>query len=156
MNTMTNWTGWDAEMQAALEADGEKLRQLTGVDNGPYFAGKPYASSAVTVRHWGVCSDEQNAVPSSLMAFRHELDKAIAEIPPEYLDSAEIDFRHDYEFGESYDACRITYERPETPEETAARIDGERAHWSEQLASARERVTYCTAQLDALPVKRRV
>ena len=25
------------EMQAALEADGEKLRQLTGQDHGPYF-----------------------------------------------------------------------------------------------------------------------
>lgn len=27
------------EMQRALEADGEKLRQLTGEDHGPYFDG---------------------------------------------------------------------------------------------------------------------
>lgn len=28
----------DREMQRALEADGEKLRQLTGEDHGPYFS----------------------------------------------------------------------------------------------------------------------
>lgn len=28
---------FDLEMQRALEADGEKLRQLTGEDHGPYF-----------------------------------------------------------------------------------------------------------------------
>lgn len=27
---------YDAEMQRALEADGEKLRQMTGEDHGPY------------------------------------------------------------------------------------------------------------------------
>lgn len=30
-------TIFDKEMQAALEADGEKLRQMTGEDHGPYF-----------------------------------------------------------------------------------------------------------------------
>lgn len=29
------------EMQKALEADGEKLRQLTGEDHGPYFPNEP-------------------------------------------------------------------------------------------------------------------
>lgn len=28
---------FDKEMQAALEADGEKLRAMTGEDHGPYF-----------------------------------------------------------------------------------------------------------------------
>jgi hypothetical protein len=28
---------WDKEMQAALIADGEKLRAMTGEDHGPYF-----------------------------------------------------------------------------------------------------------------------
>jgi hypothetical protein len=28
---------FDKEMQKALEADGEKLRQMTGEDHGPYF-----------------------------------------------------------------------------------------------------------------------
>jgi hypothetical protein len=32
---------FDREMQAALEADGEKLRHLTGEDHGPYFMGEP-------------------------------------------------------------------------------------------------------------------
>lgn len=33
-------TDFDLEMQRALEADGEKLRQLTGEDHGPYFLGE--------------------------------------------------------------------------------------------------------------------
>jgi hypothetical protein len=32
---------WGKEMMAALEADGEKLRQLTGEDHGPYFDEPP-------------------------------------------------------------------------------------------------------------------
>lgn len=31
-------TGFDREMQCALEADGQKLRQLTGADHGPWFS----------------------------------------------------------------------------------------------------------------------
>lgn len=31
----------DKEMMAALEADGEKLRQMTGEDHGPYFFDEP-------------------------------------------------------------------------------------------------------------------
>lgn len=34
--------GWDKEMQKALEADGEKLRQMTGKDHGPRFAADPF------------------------------------------------------------------------------------------------------------------
>ncbi|MDW9762179.1 hypothetical protein GOB02_21820 [Sinorhizobium meliloti] len=30
-------TGFDKEMQKAIEADGEYLRQMTGEDHGPYF-----------------------------------------------------------------------------------------------------------------------
>ena len=32
-------SGFDLDMQRALEADGEKLFQLTGEDHGPYFLG---------------------------------------------------------------------------------------------------------------------
>jgi hypothetical protein len=32
---------WDKEMMNALMADGEKLRQLTGNDHGPYFDDPP-------------------------------------------------------------------------------------------------------------------
>lgn len=145
---------FDKEMRDALEADGEKLRRMTGIDNGPYFAGGDCATT-VTVRYWGACNDGRQA-PHRLVEFQDALEDAIAEIPKAHLDSAVIEFEPDFEYGEAYSAVRITYDRPETPEETAARIDGERAHWSEQLASARDRATYCMAQLDSLPVKRRV
>lgn len=37
----------DREMQRALEADGEKLRQITGDDHGPYFVtDEPYPGQA--------------------------------------------------------------------------------------------------------------
>lgn len=35
-------SGWDKEMQGALEADGEKLRQMTGADHGPRFLTDPF------------------------------------------------------------------------------------------------------------------
>jgi hypothetical protein len=38
----------DREMQRALEADGEKLRQLTGEDHGPVFLADP-------PEVWNVC-----------------------------------------------------------------------------------------------------
>jgi hypothetical protein len=34
-------TEFDREMMAALEADGEYLRQMTGQDHGPYFFDAP-------------------------------------------------------------------------------------------------------------------
>ena len=37
---------FDLEMQRALEADGEKLRQLTGVDHGPFFEFGKYEPEA--------------------------------------------------------------------------------------------------------------
>lgn len=109
-----------------------------------------------TVRYWGACSDNGEVPPRMLSDFMDALDAAMNEIPREYRATAEIDFDPDQEYGETYDAVRITYERPETPAETTVRLANERAHWNEQLAAARERVTYCTGQLDALPVKRRV
>lgn len=108
-----------------------------------------------TVRYWGACNDGTHA-PHRLVEFQDALEQAVLEIPAKYLGSASIDFEPDSEYGEYYSAVRITYERPETPAETIARLGDERAHWNAQLESARERVAYCTAQLDALPVKRRV
>lgn len=109
-----------------------------------------------TVRYWGACSDNGDVPPRMLSDFMAELNAAMNEIPREYRATAEIDFDPDSEYGETYDAVRITYERPETPAETTVRLENERWHWNEQLATARERVAYCTAQIDALPVKRRV
>lgn len=36
--------GWDREMQKALEADGEKLRQMTGEDHRPHFVADPFTN----------------------------------------------------------------------------------------------------------------
>jgi len=54
----------DKDMQKALAADGEKLKQLTGKDHGPYFV---QSSEAVVERfftclkcqaHWSLQSDD--------------------------------------------------------------------------------------------------
>jgi predicted nucleic-acid-binding Zn-ribbon protein len=43
---------YDREMQAALEADGEKLRQLTGEDHGPwYFVDCPNCGGTGIIAH---------------------------------------------------------------------------------------------------------
>lgn len=82
----------------------------------------------------------------AVQAFSEDL----LSIPAEYRASAEIDFEPGFEYGESYPCVRITYERPETPEETAERLAGERGHWEGQLNQARARVDYCLAQIDGL------
>lgn len=102
-----------------------------------------------TIRHCGPCGDTGEGVPHKLTEFQDWLAKAVLEIPPKYLGTAEIDFEPDYEFGEYYAAVRITYERQEAPEETATRITKEREHWSGQLEQARERVALCEQQLAA-------
>jgi hypothetical protein len=49
----------DEELMAALEADGEKLRQLTGRDHGPWFDPEPtdegdvWDDDSVPVNIWG-------------------------------------------------------------------------------------------------------
>ena len=52
---------WDAEMQRALEADGEKLRQMTGADHGPWFVLEDDAQDWLREMEsslWGDFSDE--------------------------------------------------------------------------------------------------
>lgn len=74
----------------------------------------------------------------------------LLSIPAEYRESAEIDFEPCFEYGESYACVRITYERPETDEEAAERLAGERGHWEGQLKAAADRMAYCQAQIDGL------
>jgi hypothetical protein len=102
---------------------------------------------------WGVATE----LPEhSLGKFLDELDHVYYSIPSDCRASAEIDFDPYIDCaGDSYPQVRITYERPETPAEKAKRTGDERAHWMEQLENARERVDYCTKQLDSLPVNRR-
>lgn len=100
----------------------------------------------VKVRHCGAGQNDGFA-PHILVEFQAWLRSALDEIPADCLDSAEIDFEPDYEHGEHYSAVRITYERPETAEETAKRQAEHRAHWESQLASAHDRIAYCEQQL---------
>jgi len=46
----TQMNGFNKEMQAALEADGEKLKALTGEDHGPKFLSEPVYPSEPTIR----------------------------------------------------------------------------------------------------------
>ena len=46
----TQMSGFNKEMQAALEADGEKLKALTGEDHGPKFLSEPVYPSEPTIR----------------------------------------------------------------------------------------------------------
>lgn len=103
----------------------------------------------VTVRHCGAGQGDGFA-PYNLVEFQAWLRSAMDEIPADCLASAEIDFEPDYEHGEYYSAVRITYERPETADETAARISDRRKHWEQQLNDAQELVTYCEQQLAGL------
>ncbi|MBZ9984891.1 hypothetical protein LB521_27545 [Mesorhizobium sp. BR-1-1-8] len=99
-----------------------------------------------TVKIWGVQTDWPK---HNLAKFLDELDHVYHGIPFEFRPTAEIDFEPYYDCaGDSYAQVRVTYERPENPEESAKRMGDERRNWMEQLEAARERVTYCTARLD--------
>lgn len=89
-------------------------------------------------------------LPRSLTDAVRAFSKDWLSIPAEYRESAEIDFEPVFEYGESYACVRITYERPETDEEAAERLAGERGHWEGQLKAAADRVAYCQAQIDEL------
>jgi len=103
---------------------------------------------------YGVTTD---APEHNLARFLDEMDNVYHNIPFEYRPSAMIHFEpyHDCA-GDVYEQVRVTYERPETPDETSGRLAGEYENWSKQLEQARKRVAYCIAQIDALPVERSV
>lgn len=99
-----------------------------------------------TALNWSVAVDRQ--APHGLDEVLLLLNEARLSIPAEYRQTAEIDFEPYFDCaGDSYPQIRITYERPETDEETAERIAGERGHWEGQLHQARSRVDYCLAQI---------
>jgi hypothetical protein len=79
----------------------------------------------ITVREFGFV-DEAPWPPHNLMKAIAEFQSALAEIPEPYRDSASISFEPYWSHGETFEHVSITYERPETAEETAARIAAER------------------------------
>lgn len=106
-------------------------------------------TTTVTVRYWGTCSPDRH-IPYRAAEFLEAVQTAFNEIPEEYRDSAVFDADPDYEFGETYSALRLTYERPETPPEASARRAAERDHWRAQRAEAVQRIAICDEELSKL------
>lgn len=106
-------------------------------------------TTTVTVRYWGARSPD-GRIPYRAAEFLNAVQTAFNEIPEEYRDSAVFDADPDYEFGETYSALRLTYERPETTSEAEARVAAEREHWASERVSSVQRVAYCEAQLEQL------
>lgn len=102
-----------------------------------------------TALNWSVAGDRQ--APHALDEVLLLLNEARLSIPAEYRSTAEIDFEPYFDCaGDSYPQICITYERPETEAEAAARVASERAHWGYQLNQARARVDFCLGQIDRL------
>ena len=79
--------------------------------------------------------------PTTLLDFNAWLQAHIASIPPEYRSRAEILFDSRESYGDAiYVTVCISYERPETPEELAERIQGSRQAIAEK--ALRERLLY--------------
>lgn len=89
-------------------------------------------------------------LPRLLVDAVQTLSEDLLSIPAEYREDAEIDFEPGFEYGESYARVRVTYERPETEAEAAARTASERAHWGDQLNQARARVGYLLGKIGGL------
>jgi hypothetical protein len=107
------------------------------------------ATVTETVVTWSVASDMQ--APHSLDEVLLLLNEARLSIPAEYRSVAEIDFDPYFDCaGDYYPQVSVTYERPETEEEAALRLENERAHWGDQMKAATDRVAFCLAQIDAL------
>lgn len=79
--------------------------------------------------------------PTTLLDFNAWLQAHIASIPLEYRSRAEILFDSRESYGDAiYVTVCISYERPETPEELAERIQGSRHALAEK--ELRERLLY--------------
>jgi hypothetical protein len=86
-------------------------------------------------------------IPRGLWGFIAALNEAAQTIPAEYRDGAEIDAGSCWEYDEGYAHLRITYERPETPGETAARESAEQEDLNRHIEDARGYVARLEAQL---------
>ncbi len=80
-----------------------------------------------TVRVYGYGDAESGYPPHNLKEAIAAFQGALEEIPEECRDNASIDFEPHWSHGETFERVSITYERPETAEETAARVAHERA-----------------------------
>ncbi|WP_024898825.1 hypothetical protein [Brucella rhizosphaerae] len=101
------------------------------------------------VKTYGAGGDSD--IPILLVDAVQTLSEDLLSIPEEYRDNAQVDFEPFYELGEYYSRISVTYERPETADETAARITDDRVHWRNQLREAQARVAYCEDRLWKTP-----
>ncbi|MBY3263897.1 hypothetical protein HFO15_19925 [Rhizobium laguerreae] len=81
----------------------------------------------ITVREYGYSMDCQGYPPHNLRDAISAFSAALDEIPEPYRDTASIDFEPYWSHGETFEYVRVTYDRPETDEETTSRIAAERA-----------------------------
>mgnify|MGYP001017801535 CR=1 FL=1 len=97
-------------------------------------------TTEIEVLHLGIASKGGDFVPHKLVDLIATLQGELDSVPAEFIESAEYSFEPDYEYGDSYDALRVTYTRPETSAEREARVarelaelakrDAEHAAWS--------------------------
>ena len=104
-------------------------------------------TTTVEVLRMGYDGEE---IPHNLLAFTARLNAAAQDIPTEYLERAEIYVEPEWEHGESYPAVMVVYDRPETPDEKAARVKQERADWQWRLDEAQFKVAHCEERLAEL------
>lgn len=104
-------------------------------------------TTTVKVATYGVDWRYDAPIPHKLTDLIDVLQSVLERIPAEFRDTAEVDCGPDYEYGESYEAIRITFERPATPEEVEQQLSADREHWTQQLKQAQERIAYCESQL---------
>lgn len=109
-------------------------------------------TTTVKVATYGFNCRYDAPIPHKLTDLIDVLQSVLERIPAEFRDTAEVDCDPDHEYGESYEAIRITYERPATPEEVEARLSVDREHWTQQLKQAQERIAYCELQLATRPL----
>lgn len=102
----------------------------------------------VTVRQYGYGEDSAGFPPHSLPAAIQALQETLLEIPLEYRESAEVSFEPAWEYGESYEQVRITYERPETEAEEAARRSEERANLTKWIDETEALIRRRKAELE--------
>lgn len=75
---------------------------------------------------------DSNWPPEEFAAFREWLEDKREEIPEEFMASAMIQIDSKISYGQSLATIKVSYDRPETPQEVAARQAKEQARMGEQ------------------------
>lgn len=76
--------------------------------------------------------------PENAVAFRDWLNAKLATIPPEHLEHAKVEIKSESTQDSHAPTIKISYERPETPEEIATRERRETERQAEREARDRE------------------